>query len=1134
MVLAGISAVVWNLSQTRQPALTVDGAPIVHTYDGENNVAYEWRRDSYIQQDEQKTAQAGGKTVGLSLEFDKNYVSPAIGSKVAGTVRLLVNGQRATTWPKGLAVDKWSNDDAPRVYLKVYGAYSWACPPLSDLATSGDSSFGGIKNYTDYCAPGLRYVDITKDAAPRLSSFVYSANASTVQDKHGNPMVTQLELTNGEAKFEFIYRSGRYAPYLEFEVFESLEQAVYTRKVLPFQDQISNSIDVPEVATTAGPIQYQMELGSQSVEAGKPQTLTVKVTSIDNATKQVNASPYQRVRLWAYPLAYYAHYQQVDRALFDWPWLTSGGLEKAGDWLGYEDQVITTKPDTKVVASNRQHKALIYPGNQYIELDLIDGVATAYFQYNGKARSVSPQLIFVAQPANFDFEQIFNEFIGTRTGTQPGAPQRPGGLNPGAASVRYADELPPRPDEPMAEDGTQVFDRANESTYPFLYVAWFSSDLIAKTSYATTSIPITGTDTVAAGTTAAIPQVPKTLIAFVALQVAQLVGGGLMTIVFLIRRRRQTAIRATERPTPIRPRRFTHRHLGLLGMTMAVGLMATTLVHASFNRPLVDLTQTPSEPIVKTLPAVAESIATEAGHKLVVEFATDKLNPYPGGVTRGKVRLVDDQNKTVSANGIVRLVSGFQATNAIDDKERTYPDYFGEIRGREIVTRNVIEQSIWELRQEKDYTYTNQILEDIKHDAQAVGEQAKDAGVGKGGEALYNAFSKYLEDWVDDITVPVEIKPANFAITPGCNVPNREVLVLRGFEASATCGMALVLHDGEAEFEYVNHTQQFGYVTFEAMATEVGQERLAIYNPANYQAIGGSITTSVMLDAQLIDNRWFSNFGWSQPTGSARNQTAYTSLPMPFGDYKDFPPSQYLSSNSTKLDYGYAVTAIPKGKGMTEIVITPKTLTGRANTKTPEHQARLQVSAGFSPTQITNTKNGSYTNRNADGEYMDPADELGQFYPAKLVTPGTGTLATELTFKLGDKPVRLMAQLTDDPNIVPYLRLNLTVWSAEGVPFELRFEDIQRKLAGARSVLTGSGYDLKAPSSSIYRTESPRTVTVNTAIPLSQITRTSWWPIPSQIGQLFVVGQWANGLLLLMLILMWIITSRHGKPKITT
>ncbi|MBN2585346.1 hypothetical protein JXA59_01715 [Patescibacteria group bacterium] len=1113
LVAASAGLAWWYLAK---PAISgITPPPPVHAYDGENNLKYALRRGSYVQQDETRSFIVNGNTIELQLTFDQNYISPAIGSSVKGTIRLLVNGKVSDVWPAGFNPNEWATDGKnPRVYLTTYGTYSWACPTSQLLYAQANTNSSNPVNYVEYCYPGLDYTAVTNYDRPYVSSAIYSPQASSVLDRFGNTITTQLELIDGKAEFEFIYRSGRYAPYVEFETFASLDQKVYSRKILKFQDQISPNIDTPQVSASAGPLKYDLQFSTTQVEPEQPQIIQVKVTSVDVTTQTIKTDPYQRVRLWTYPLAYYAQYAQINRVLFEWPWLTGGLLEKAGDWLGYSGQVANISTTPEIITSNQIHKALIYPGNQYIELDLINGEATGYFAYNGKYRSVSPQLIFVAQPVSFDFEPIVNPDLNTN----PGAGGRGGGA--GAESVRYAEELPARPDDELNADGVQIFSRTKQSDYNFLYITWFKSDLLAQTVYSVHSLPI------AHGASVALPiaitaRMLWLLIAFILLQVTQILIGGFM-IFFKSRRKQKIAT-----PTTIKK-----SWLKRLSGWLLISAMASLLIYSAFNFPGYDLLQTPSEPVIQTLPTPTEKATTKSGHSFVIEFDTDKLNPYPGGVSHGRIRVVDNNNQTVPVQGVAQLTSGFATTNAIDEDSRYLPDYFGELTGREMVTKDVIEQGIWELRTEKDYTEVDKLKEELKHDANAIGEMAKDAGVGGGGEALYAALGKVLEDWADDVVVPVEIKPASYAIKPGCSVIPGGSRIATPFSEIGTCGLALTLRNGEAEFTYINHAQQYGYVTFRVTAVENSVEQLAMYDPANYQTKPGDVAPELILSTPwLLDERTAASAFASLPyTDQATTLTTRQS--WAFGDYRDFSPSAELVSTQTKLDYYYQIKTSPSRQGQIIITITPKALPNRVVPYNATNRARLSVAAGFDPTEVSKLKN-QWSNSNADNEYVDPPENLGQTYPVRLLTPGNNTPVTELTFDIGNQPIKIQAELTSQANLLPYIGLNMEVWSAKGVPAELKFEDIQRKSLGARSVPTQGGYTLKPVDPSIYRTETPRTMVIKTNLSLD-VSKSEWLPSPSRVGQLFVAQQIA-GLILILIILIWrrVKIKRNAKQKTT-
>jgi len=272
----------------------------------------------------------------------------------------------------------------------------------------------------------------------------------------------------------------------------------------------------------------------------------------------------------------------------------------------------------------------------------------------------------------------------------------------------------------------------------------------------------------------------------------------------------------------------------------------------------------------------------------------------------------------------------------------------------------------------------------------------------------------------------------------------------------------------------------------------------------------------------------FSNTYYTNP-----DVTMTTSKSWPFGDYRDFATSADFVSTQTKLDYYYQIKDSQPHNNQITLTITPVALPNRAIPSNATNKAQLRVAAGFDPTEISNLKNaGQWSTSNADNEYVDPPDNLGQTYPIKLLTPGSNAPVTELTFDIGDQPIEIQAQLTKDANLLPYIGLTLAVWSAEGVPAELKFEDIQRKSLGGRSVFDGSGgYTFQPVDSSIYRTETPRTMMIKTNLSIKTGT-TGWIPAPSRAGQLFMVQQITSLILILiMIILRWVRIKRNAKQK---
>jgi hypothetical protein len=254
---------------------------------------------------------------------------------------------------------------------------------------------------------------------------------------------------------------------------------------------------------------------------------------------------------------------------------------------------------------------------------------------------------------------------------------------------------------------------------------------------------------------------------------------------------------------------------------------------------------------------------------------------------------------------------------------------------------------------------------------------------------------------------------------------------------------------------------------------------------------------------------------------------------FPFGDYKDFSISQPLVSTQTKLGYYYTITAKPAGGDSWQITITPKSLPNRTIPATATNRARLKVMGGFDPMAILRLKSyAGASNRNADEEYVQPTTDLTPTYPAQLLTPGSLTPVTELTFDIGSHPITIMAKLTNDSDIIPYLSLTMEVWSAEGAPTELKFEDIQRAASGKRLIEGPGFYQVEGASADIYRTETPRTMVITNTFPLKLAWQVGWLDQPSQAGLLFLALQAVQLLTLIGIVSMWLRAKKNAKKKI--
>lgn|GEM_PF-4014926 len=1093
--VAALAVIIWVL--LLPPRLT---PPPVHIYDGEN-IRYELRRGTYVQVDETRTASVGLAEYSLELNFDKQQISPMIGSSLKGTIQLLNNGVSVDQMPESLwsQVSK-SETPTPRVYLKTYGVYGWGCSTYQpQMAILGETESGqlaakglssSLKTDWDACGPTTKYISIKRYKTPDLSSYIYSPQAIQVLDEKNNLVSTYLDLSQGQAEFEFVYQGGRYAPYLEFEIFNSLQQDIYTRKIVPFQDQKQSVIDVADPTIQKGRINYQVEFSSEALTAEQEETIRIDITALDSATGEVHDLPYQRVKVWAYPLAYYVKYTQRSFVPFDSLFVEKGILEQPGEFIG---DLTNGKVDDAIVDSNNRHKTLLYDKGEYIEADLIDGKTSVYFKYNGKYRQ-SPHLAFVVQPANYDYEytiEKLQKFGGdVFSGKQFIYPAAP------LTTPRYSTEMPPRPDWPDDIEDIE-FLKGIDSDYVFLYEQWQRNDAVVNENYSVTTLPIK----IPKGTAEKINWlfIWRSWMWLVAPAIAAAVG----LILFYIARRRKVNIFSQRGKRIAANPRIGHLSLLSKRGVIAVAFVAAAaiLVFAMVVNYDTSLAELPDAGLKDSFPpANQQQAGPSSGYRLDISFENDILNPYPGGISKGVVRVLDANGQILPVDGTVSLVEGvidfdfnIRETRPVLRQTDRRSNY-GEIRGLESIRREIIDPAVIELVKEENNSAG--ILEGILENNTDLigGDQAADA---------VRDIIGTLTDIIDEYyVIPVEVKPSTDFWEPGCSVDV--------FSGRVKCSEVLLLHNGVAEFEYISHGVRYPYTTFSVMAREVPSQHLKIYNQINYEsyAPGLAIDNEEAASAYRLASWGIDRDFRQYQEDLARNDyslppaSVWTLKSVPFGRYQDFtPPLPADDSIQTKVDYYYEIKSSVAKPELTEgnrfqITIVPRALAGRSVPSNISNRAILTILPSYDPVD----------------DNSDDATDV-KIYAAKLAKPGSGELVEEIKLVLTDKPVTVDLEFTGEASILPYLKFNLKVFGVEGYPEYMKFDDQIYKDSIPQATLN----TVIRNQSPYYRVESPEIMTISASVPLrtanlwgviksSDVYHFGWWFIASQIIQILAAG----------------------------
>ena len=935
-LLAALAVGIWGF--LKLPRLSQLVPPPVHSFVGEDRLDYELRRDRYVQTSEDRAGSVQGDTYSLAVELDNTVISPAINSNVKATVTLLKNGRPAGSMPEALYSKTMPEEDpSSRLYVKSYGVYGMACT---------DSSL-----VWNRCVTGTKYLPILPVHATETTSAIYSPQAKQLLDDRGRSVAQFIDLANGQAELELVYRGGRYAPYLELEFFTDLDQVVYARRILPFADQLTGIIPQPQLATSVGDIKYDVTFSPNQLKPGEPTRVRIDVIAKQAADGSITNQPYQRVRIWAYPLSLQPVYSN-DANKWD-RYITRTVLEKAGDFLGELTSGLGV--DDEITTTNQQQSVYVYPDRSHIEADLIDGKATVYFDFNGKAR-INRELAFVVEPANYDYEATIRQL---------------GLVSDRELVPRYRDELPPRPDQ---ADPFSI-----RSDYSFLYGDQWYSGTNRPLIYTITPLAID----LPAGTSWSFSAKLTMWIWAATSQLAQLILGGLMIWYY---RRRKAAKPIADRPkSKIKP-----WQVGFVWL-VAFGWLTYGLV-VSYRQSTASkyLAPPPEEQLLGELERPPETMIKpdqKTGYRFEIVVDNNRINPYPGAVTNGRVRLVDADGNLVKLNGglVLRVTDPNQFfDSAVESKF--------ELHGQESFTRGI---TAGEYRTDRQ----------IDPDLEDISDLADSFGVG-------GQFRELLgEDlYVDQL---VQVSSDLYSFQPGC-APDE-----LGFAAGCQRWM-LVLHSGEASFRYVNIQRAKRYVTFDAEALIVPEAEGRIYHWTDIETYDPKTDVSAARP---------NSTGYSViPKFYAFDQlVARTSQSFAFDGYGVATPPRPTPKINSKTDRYYQIASQPKIAELQpgarfKLTLTPTPLPGRSLANDYTDKITLNVLPGY-----------------------DPWSRIGLFgskeaitYPAEFVTEG-GSLSSSIEFEIGNNPVTLELEYTGEPSLKPNIDFELKALGLTGYPADLKF-----------------------------------------------------------------------------------------------
>ncbi|RLC37703.1 hypothetical protein DRH29_01280 [candidate division Kazan bacterium] len=419
----------------------------------------------------------------LELTFDKRYISPLPRSSIKGTVRLLKNGKVINQIPSQLTgtnrVEKFGQPartkiDPTKIQLNLTKLNQNIHPNVKFLIngeepqgvcdyTALDESFRSVVNpYASYSQIGF---GAQPQAVSTIQSYVVSAQAL---NEGRNLKYGQLDISSGQAEFEYVFDGKRILPYLEFELGTERGELLTSQSVF-FEDQKQSRVTVPDInrQLKGSDIYYDMVFSESRLNLKDEQTFDIEITSRDTNSGEINTNPFQRVILTLIPPAQIFELEEIrQETRYD------GSSELAQFFYGHVNLIrpghfIHTDELADyygaMVGRYIPHRSMFPNSRLYytndceidqsfaVELDLIDGYGRVEFSYSGSQEWL-PYLTFLVQPTNYFFE-----YAGWQDGEPP---------HQGAFSGIYLGSLSLYEQEGILGDIKSMYRETEDIIYP--------------------------------------------------------------------------------------------------------------------------------------------------------------------------------------------------------------------------------------------------------------------------------------------------------------------------------------------------------------------------------------------------------------------------------------------------------------------------------------------------------------------------------------------------------------------------------------------------------------------------------------------------------------------------------------------
>ncbi|MBN2585344.1 hypothetical protein JXA59_01705 [Patescibacteria group bacterium] len=344
----------------------------------------------------------------LDIQIDQPNISPLAGSFITGTIQLLKDGSRTSEVPDFMinsraGISSGTPRDIPTVLVNLNALnqqMQFGSLPNSSRLKIDDQTYW-LGSDSMFSWGRIIGIGFTRDGKPsRSGPYLYTAWDKVFISPQALDTAGVLDLSSGQAKFKYQTNGTRVASYLELAV-SSYDNKMQSSRRVNFQD--ARKVTVPQPSSNSGTsdVYYEVVTSEPKLTANQTQRFSIGVVA-RKANGSINEDPTQRVRLMVMPSST-VFLPAATQA--NWSPSADSNLNITGTiQISTAGKFIETDETKYKYGSNLDHSGEIRTPTDKdptaIYLDLIDGKATADFEYNGRPGPL-PYLAITAQPADF-------------------------------------------------------------------------------------------------------------------------------------------------------------------------------------------------------------------------------------------------------------------------------------------------------------------------------------------------------------------------------------------------------------------------------------------------------------------------------------------------------------------------------------------------------------------------------------------------------------------------------------------------------------------------------------------------------------------------------------------------------------